>query len=115
CHLSGCGRGVKGIHDSLFYTARVSALLTLNSVEIEETFAEAFPMTAARVVVTAESLHWARTAGLAATGYAASVIGCDTEAAIERELSPDETPDGRPGVSLLMFGFSRDALQKAVV
>src|SRR5262249_18344316 len=27
----------------------------------------------------------------------------------------DETPDGRPGVSLLLFAFSRDALQKAVV
>ena len=30
-------------------------------------------------------------------------------------LSPDETPDGRPGVALLLFAFSRDALQKAVV
>src|SRR5207249_4470150 len=50
-----------------------------------------------------------------ATGYAASVIGCDAEAGIERVLSPEETPDGRPGLSLLMFGFSRDALQKAAV
>lgn len=89
-------------------------MLTLNSVEVEETFAEAFPMTAARVLVTAETPGWARTAGQSATGYAASVIGCDAEAAIERELSPDETPDGRPGVSLLFFGFSRDALQKAI-
>ncbi len=87
---------------------------TLNSVEVEDTFAEAFPMTAARVLVTAETPAWARTAGQAATGYAASVIGCDAEAAVERELSADETPDGRPGVSLLFFGFSRDALQKAV-
>jgi formylmethanofuran--tetrahydromethanopterin N-formyltransferase len=86
----------------------------LNSVEIEETFAEAFPMTAARAIVTAETLTWARTAGQAATGYAASVIGCDCEAGIERELTADETPDGRPGVALLFFGFSRDALQKAV-
>jgi formylmethanofuran--tetrahydromethanopterin N-formyltransferase len=90
-------------------------LLTVNSVPIEDTFAEAFPMTAARVVVTAESLRWALTAGQAATGYAASVIGCDAEAGIERELSAEETPDGRPGVALLFFGFSRDALQKAVV
>lgn len=89
--------------------------LTLNSVEIEDTFAEAFPMTAARVVVTADTIGWARTAGQTATGYAASVIGCDAEAGIERELTPDETPDGRPGVSLLFFAFSRDALQKAVV
>src|SRR6266571_7204577 len=72
-------------------------------------------MTAARVVVTAATAAWARTAGRVTTGYAASVIGCDAEAGIERELSPDETPDGRPGVSLLLFAFSRDALQKAVI
>ncbi len=90
-------------------------MLTVNGVEIEDTFAEAFPMTAARVVVTAATPAWARTAGQAATGYAASVIGCDAEAGLERELTPDETPDGRPGVALLFFGFSRDALQKAVV
>jgi len=89
-------------------------VFTLNSVPIEDTFAEAFPMSAARAIVTAGSIAWARTAGLAATGYAASVIGCDAEAGIERELSPEETPDGRPGVSLLFFGFSRDNLQKAL-
>jgi formylmethanofuran--tetrahydromethanopterin N-formyltransferase len=72
-------------------------------------------MSAARVLVTAETIGWARIAGQTATGYAASVIGCDAEAGIERELSPDETPDGRPGVSLLFFAFNRDALQKAIV
>ena len=90
-------------------------MLTLNAVEVEDTFAEAFPMSAVRVLVTAETIGWARTAAHSATGYAASVIGCDAEAGVERELSPDETPDGRPGVALLFFGFSRDALQKAVV
>src|SRR5215831_17926561 len=72
-------------------------------------------MTAARLVVTAETAAWAQTAGQVATGYASSVIGCDAEAGIERQLSPNETPDGRPGVSLLLFAFSRDALQKAVL
>jgi formylmethanofuran--tetrahydromethanopterin N-formyltransferase len=90
-------------------------LLTIDHVEIEDTFAEAFPMTAARLVVTAETPAWAETAGRMTTGYAASVLGCDAEAGVERVLSPDETPDGRPGVSLLLFAFSRDALQKAVV
>jgi len=90
-------------------------LLTVQSVPIEDTFAEAFPMSAARAIVTAETLAWARTAATAATGYAASVIGCDAEAGIERELAAAETPDGRPGVSLLFFGFSRDNLQKALV
>jgi formylmethanofuran--tetrahydromethanopterin N-formyltransferase len=93
----------------------VFPLLTINDVPLDDTFAEAFPMTAARLVVTAATPEWARTAGREATGYAASVIGCDAEAGIERELSPEETPDGRPGVSLLLFAFSRDALQKAAV
>ena len=89
--------------------------MTLNGVAVADTFAEAFGMTACRLVVTAETPSWARTAGTEASGYAASVIGCDAEAGVERELSPAETPDGRPGVSLLLFAFSRDALQKAVV
>jgi formylmethanofuran--tetrahydromethanopterin N-formyltransferase len=90
-------------------------LLAINHILIEDTFAEAFPMTAARVIVTAETPEWARIAGTVATGYAASVIGCDVEAGIERELSSSDTPDGRPGISLLFFAFNRDALQKALV
>src|SRR5436305_860930 len=72
-------------------------------------------MTAARLIVTAETAACARIAGQTTTGYAASVIGCDAEAGLERPLGPEETPDGRPGVSLLLFAFSRDALQKAVL
>ncbi|HVS35953.1 MAG TPA: formylmethanofuran--tetrahydromethanopterin N-formyltransferase [Gemmataceae bacterium] len=90
-------------------------MLVINAVPIEDTFAEAFPMTAARLIVTAETADWARTAAQVTTGYASSVIGCDAEAGVERILAPDDTPDGRPGVSLLLFAFSRDALQKAVV
>src|SRR5438132_4507811 len=89
--------------------------MQVNGVAIEDTFAEAFPMTAARLIVTAATPAWAQTAGRTATGYAASVIGCDAEAGIEAELSPEETPDGRPGVSLLLFAFNREALQKALV
>lgn len=90
-------------------------MFTIHDIPIDDTFAEAFPMTAARLLVTAETAAWAETAGRVATGYAASVIGCDAEAGIERVLAADETPDGRPGVSLLFFAFSRDALQKALV
>jgi formylmethanofuran--tetrahydromethanopterin N-formyltransferase len=90
-------------------------LLVIDNVPIEDTFAEAFPMTAARLIVTAETPAWVQTAAQVTTGYASSVIGCDAEAGVERILSPADTPDGRPGVSLLLFAFSRDALQKAVV
>lgn len=72
-------------------------------------------MTATRVVVTAASLEWARVAGTTATGNASSVIGCDVEAAIESELCSSDSPDGRPGVNLLYFAFSRAALEKALV
>jgi formylmethanofuran--tetrahydromethanopterin N-formyltransferase len=95
--------------------ARALRLLAINDIPIEETFAEAFPMTAARLLITAESADWARTAAQVATGYASSVIGCDAEAGIERELSEGETPDGRAGVSILLFAFNRDALQKAAI
>jgi formylmethanofuran--tetrahydromethanopterin N-formyltransferase len=86
----------------------------LAGLEVIDTFAEAFPMTAARVVVTADSAKWARMAGQSMTGYATSVISCDAEAAIECDIPSVETPDGRPGVSILVFAFSRDALEKAV-
>jgi len=83
-------------------------------MDIIDTFAEAFPMTAARAIITAATSEWAEVAGRTMSGYATSVIACDAEAAIERVLAPEETPDGRPGVSLLVFAFSRDALEKAV-
>jgi len=72
-------------------------------------------MTAARLIITAENPRWAQTAAIVLTGNATSVIACDVEASIERTISPEETPDGRPGVSVLAFGFSRDRLQAALV
>jgi formylmethanofuran--tetrahydromethanopterin N-formyltransferase len=79
-------------------------------VRIVDTFAEAFDMRAARVVITAQSVAWARTAAQSMTGFATSVIGCKIEAGLEADLLPQETPDGRPGVSVLVFGFDAEGL-----
>jgi formylmethanofuran--tetrahydromethanopterin N-formyltransferase len=79
-------------------------------VEIVDTFAEAFDMRAARVVITAASESWAATAATSMTGFATSVIGCKVEAGIEAMLSPDDTPDGRPGASVLLFAFNGEGL-----
>ena len=76
---------------------RRGAAMKLHGAEIVDTFAEAFPMWGARVVITAATPAWALEAGRSMTGFATSVIGCKCEAGIERELAPDETPDGRPG------------------
>lgn len=81
-------------------------------VFIDDTFAEAFGMRAARVIITGRTLRWAREAALKLTGFATSVIACKCEAAIERELTPADTPDARPGVSVLMFTMDSDSLGK---
>lgn len=93
----------------------MNASLRLGETIVVDTFAEAFPMTAARLILTADTPRWAETAARVMTGYATSVIGCDAEAGAMERLEPDATPDGRPGVSVLAFAFSRDALEKALV
>ncbi|WPH11907.1 formylmethanofuran--tetrahydromethanopterin N-formyltransferase [Variovorax paradoxus] len=86
--------------------------LERNGVVIDETFAEAFPMKATRILITAHNMAWARHAAVSATGFATSVIACGCEAGIEREILPDESPDGRPGVSVLIFSMSGKELGK---
>lgn len=88
--------------------------MILNGVEIRDTFAEAFPMVGTRLIVTADTPEWALTAGRTTTGFATSVIGCGCEAGIERTLAPEETPDGRPGVALLIFAMDFKQLKKVV-
>lgn len=86
--------------------------MQLNGILIDDTFAEAFNMRATRVLITAFNLKWAYHAANAMTGFATSVIGCGVEAGIERELSIDETPDGRVGVSVLMFAMGSKVLMQ---
>lgn len=86
--------------------------MIVNGIVIDDTYAEAFAMKATRIVITADSLTWARHAAQAAFGFATSVIACGCEAGIERELSAQETPDGRPGVAGLIFAVSSKELAK---
>lgn len=86
--------------------------MMINGVQIDDTFAEAFNMRGTRVIITAQNHKWAYNGANAMTGFATSVIGCGVEAGIERELSPQETPDGRPGVAVLMFAMGSAVLMK---
>ena len=86
--------------------------MIINTIQIDDTFAEAFNMRGTRVIITAQNLKWAYHAANAMTGFATSVIGCGVEAGIERELSADETPDSRPGVSILMFAMGSKVLMQ---
>ncbi|MDQ3222786.1 MAG: formylmethanofuran--tetrahydromethanopterin N-formyltransferase, partial [Gemmatimonadota bacterium] len=89
--------------------------MKIRGVFIEDTFAEAFTMRVARIIITARSSRWVRAAALKLTGFATSVIGCKVEAGVERELPAKETPDGRPGVSVLMMTMGKDDLAKRLI
>lgn len=87
----------------------------LNDVEIEDTFAEGFAMWGSRIIITAKNRKWADTAASTLTGYATSVIMCDCEAGVERTVPESETPDGRPGTSVMIFGFSKKTLEEPLL
>lgn len=87
--------------------------LNINGVEIEDTFAEGFKMWGTRVIITAKNRKWALEAATKMTGFATSVIGCKCEAGIESEVT--DTPDGRPGFSVLLFTPSKDDLPKRLM
>lgn len=88
--------------------------MRISHTEIEDTFAEAFAMRFVRLIVTACDSYWLDAALREFTGYSASVIACDAEIGVERHLSAESTPDGRVGAEVLVFGFSVDALSKAI-
>ncbi|MEJ7812377.1 MAG: formylmethanofuran--tetrahydromethanopterin N-formyltransferase [Gemmatimonadaceae bacterium] len=87
----------------------------IRGVAIDDTFAEAFTMHAARVIITAKTTRWARQAALELTGFATSVIACKCEAAIERDIPEAESPDGRPAVSVLLFTVDAESMGKRLV
>ncbi len=89
--------------------------MKIKSTEIVDTFAEAFKMCGSRIIITAESKQWAMAAAQSITGFATSVIGCKCEAGIEKKLSTEETPDNRPGISVLMFAMDADGLGKRLM
>ena len=89
--------------------------MKLGRTEVVDTFAEAFGMWGARVLITADTKNWARAAAQSMTGFATSVIRCKCEAAVECELPDTDTPDRRPGVSVLLFAMSEKDMSARLV
>ena len=87
--------------------------MRIGNTTIDETFAEGFGMRYTRLLITAIDDYWLRTGLDEFCGYGSSVIQCDAEVGVElTELA--ESIDGRPGASVMAFGFSADALAKAI-
>jgi len=82
-----------------------------NGTIIEDTFAEMFPMWAGRILITAANEKWALIAARTAAGFASSIIMSPAEAAVETLISPEETPDGRPGAIIQIYHNSRKNLK----
>ena len=89
--------------------------MEINGITIEDTFAEGFPIKMARVLITAVTERWAIEAAREATGFGTSVIGCPAEAGIECIVSGDETPDGRPGVNILICNMGYKNLENSLL
>jgi formylmethanofuran--tetrahydromethanopterin N-formyltransferase len=93
---------------------KIGEHMEFNGVILEDTYAEGFPVWVARVIITAVTREWAYKTATEATGFATSTIGCPCEAGIERFLSPAETPDNRPGFSILIC-CGKKALKEQVL
>jgi len=87
----------------------------VNGVEIEDTFAEAFPIKVGRFLITGATRRWAEIAALEATGFGTSVIMCPAEAGIEKRVRASESPDGRPGVYVQICTFSYKSLEDQIL
>jgi len=90
-------------------------MLSYKGVEIEDTYAEMFPMWVGRVLITAENEKWALTAARTATGFASSIIMSPAEAGIEGPTPGDETPDGRTGILIQMYQRDRGSLRMQMI
>ena len=87
----------------------------LDSTLIDATFAEAFRMRYARLIVTAHDEFWLRAATAEFHGLRQLDHRLRRRGGSRMLASPDETPDRRPGAALLAFGFSAEALGRAVL
>ncbi len=78
--------------------------------DIEDTYCEAFTGTCVRMIVTAQDDRTIEKIAYDACATPGTVIG-RTESGVEKFLSPDQTPDNRPGV-LIQFWYNTKDLAK---
>jgi formylmethanofuran--tetrahydromethanopterin N-formyltransferase len=87
--------------------------MRIGTTEILDTFAEAFGARYTRLIVTAADDYWLDAALHSITGYGTSILGCDAEAGIEQHLAAQDSPDGRPAGSVLLFAFTSETVTQA--
>jgi len=77
-------------------------MLELNGVEVEDTYCEAFDGIYSRLIITAKYKWLLEKAAISSTSLPSTVFG-ESEGGVESWLSPEKTPDGRPGVVIQIW------------
>jgi len=77
---------------------------------IDDSFCEVFSAYFARILITAATSRWAMESALETKGLGRSATLPPSEAFIEREARPNESPDGRPGYILQITDRKRTEL-----
>ncbi len=89
-------------------------VLQLNGVDIDDTYAEAFDIWCVRPLITAIDEDWAVIIASTFSGFAVSTIACDCEAGFDSIVPKSDTPDGRPGIAVMLCS-KRANLGKALM
>lgn len=90
------------------------AELKINGVPVQDDYSETFSARMARILVTSCNRKWALEAALETKGLGRSATAPPCEATLEREFSPDDTPDGRPGFIIQVMDRKLEHLQKCL-
>lgn len=87
----------------LFSTNRISMNLKYEGMNIEDTYCEAFDGLFTRLIITARNRRYLERAAHGSSCLPSTVVG-RTEGGIEKWLPGEETPDGRPGAIVQIWG-----------
>lgn len=87
----------------------------VNGVEVDDTFCETFSVRIARMLVTSVNRKWALESALEAKGLGRSATIPPSEASIETEVEPKDTPDGRPGFIVQVLDRKLDQLEQWLI
>lgn len=88
--------------------------LAVNGVPVQDDYSETFSARMCRVLITSVNRKWALEAALETKGLGRSATAPPCEATLERELGPEETPDGRPGFLIQMMDRKLEQLQQCL-
>ncbi|MHA1778782.1 MAG: formylmethanofuran--tetrahydromethanopterin N-formyltransferase, partial [Candidatus Heimdallarchaeaceae archaeon] len=84
-------------------------------VEIKDTFCECFQLKIARILITSFSKEWALETAKVTAGFGVSIIMSPSQAAIERYITPENTPDNRPGYIIQIQHTDEKELEKQLI